>query len=90
MVLASGYEIDTESFKNYCLDTAKYYITLYPWYYMPASVHKILIQYGADFIQHALLPIGNFSKYLYYIRTSLLFYILTIRSIIRGSSGMQK
>ncbi|XP_060871340.1 uncharacterized protein LOC132945581 [Metopolophium dirhodum] len=61
MVLASGYEIDTESFKNYCLDTAKYYITLYPWYNMPASVHKILI-HGADVIQHALLPIGQLSE----------------------------
>ncbi|XP_060871765.1 uncharacterized protein LOC132945941 [Metopolophium dirhodum] len=61
MVLASDYEIDTESFKNYCLDTAKYYITLYPWYNMPASVHKILI-HGADVIQHALLPIGQLSE----------------------------
>ncbi|KAF0751334.1 Uncharacterized protein FWK35_00022448 [Aphis craccivora] len=55
---ASGYEINTEAFKNYCLYTAKYYITLYPWFYMPASVHKILI-HGADVIQHALLPIGQ-------------------------------
>lgn len=49
MVLASGYEINIEAFEEYFLDTAKYYIILYPWYFMPPSVNKILI-HGADVI----------------------------------------
>lgn len=53
MVLASDYEINIEAFKKCYLDTAKYYITLYPWYYMPSSVYKIVL-YGADIIQYAL------------------------------------
>jgi hypothetical protein len=41
------------------LDTAKWYVNLYPWYYIPASVHKILI-YSADVIRFTILPIGNY------------------------------
>jgi len=35
------------------------YVTLYPWYYVPASAHKGLI-YGTDVIRFEPLPIiGN-------------------------------
>jgi hypothetical protein len=43
------------------MDTAKLYIEHYNWYYMPASVHKILL-HGADVIKHCLLPIGELSE----------------------------
>lgn len=39
--MASGYEININAFQQYTMDTAKLYVKLYPWYYMPASVHKI-------------------------------------------------
>jgi len=59
--MASGYEININAFKQYTMDTAKLYVKLYPWYYMPASVHKILI-HGATVIESALLPIGKIYK----------------------------
>ncbi|CAI6355595.1 unnamed protein product [Macrosiphum euphorbiae] len=37
------------------------FVTLYPWYYMPSSVHKVLI-HGADVIRFAPLPIGKLSE----------------------------
>lgn len=60
-VLASGHEIDTEAFRSYAMETAEMFVKLYPWYYMPASIHKILI-HGADVINHVALPIGLMSE----------------------------
>ncbi|XP_025406345.1 uncharacterized protein LOC112680462, partial [Sipha flava] len=59
--MSSGYEINLEKFEAYTLETAELYVSLYPWYYMPASVHKILI-HGTDVIRSALLPIGQLSE----------------------------
>lgn len=59
--MSSGYAINVEAFRTYTFDTAKLYVQLYPWYYMPSSVHKILI-HGADIIQNAVLPIGMMSE----------------------------
>lgn len=55
--MASGKEIDVDAFENYGIETARLFVKLYPWYYMPSSVHKILL-HGAEVIRHALLPIG--------------------------------
>jgi hypothetical protein len=41
--------------------TARLNVDTYPWYYMPASVHKILI-HGAIIITEAMLPIGQISE----------------------------
>lgn len=60
-VLASNQRIDVEKFELYAKETAKLYINLYNWYYMPVSVHKILI-HGAEIIKDALLPIGQLSE----------------------------
>jgi len=61
-VLASGHEINTDAFKVYGVETAKLFVSLYPWYNMPASVHKILL-HGAEVIEHALLPrVGGSSR----------------------------
>ena len=57
-VISSEYEVNIEAFETYALDTAKLFIHLYPWYYMPASIHKILV-HGAEVIRYAILPIGN-------------------------------
>lgn len=41
--LAYDKEIDVDKFDKYALETAELYINLYDWYYMPASLYKILI-----------------------------------------------
>lgn len=59
--IASGEEIDPEKFDIFAKDLAKVVIEKYGWYYMPASVHKILF-HGANIIRHVLLPIGQLSE----------------------------
>lgn len=59
--MSCGFAVNVEAFRMYAMDTAKLYIQLYSWYYMPSSVHKILL-HGADIIQYAALPIGMLSE----------------------------
>lgn len=59
--MASGYKINPDKFNTYALDTAKELIKAYPWYYLPASVHKVLL-HGSDVIKHALVSIGELSE----------------------------
>lgn len=59
--IASGKKIDIIKFKTYAFETAKLYVSLYPWYYMPVSVHKLLI-HGSTIIKHAIVPIGQLSE----------------------------
>ncbi|XP_050512019.1 uncharacterized protein LOC126888052 [Diabrotica virgifera virgifera] len=59
--LSCGYAIDVRAFEEYCLETAKLYVAKYSWYYMPSSVHKILL-HGAIVIKEAILPIGQLSE----------------------------
>jgi len=59
--IASGYKININKFNTYVLDTAKELINEYQWYYLPASVHKVLI-HGSAVIQHALVSIGELSE----------------------------
>ncbi|XP_065359380.1 uncharacterized protein LOC135953409 [Calliphora vicina] len=49
--------IDTNKFHIYYMDTAKLFVDLYVWYYMPVTVHKILV-HGGKIIAEAILPIG--------------------------------
>ena len=56
-----NYEIDPVKFNEYALETADLYITLYPWYYMPKSMHQILI-HGGQVISTMLVPIGLLSE----------------------------
>lgn len=60
-VLASGQKINTSKFTDFAFQTAELYVSLYPWYYMPASVHKLLL-HGGDIIKHAIVPIGQLSE----------------------------
>lgn len=60
-MISYGYEIDIKKFENYSLQTARKFVELYPWYYMPTSVHKILI-HGSKIIESSLLPIGQMSE----------------------------
>lgn len=58
MVMASGQDINIDTFDEYGVQTVKLFVSLYPWFYMPSSVHKILI-HGVDVIRFAILPIGK-------------------------------
>jgi hypothetical protein len=53
--------VNTTAFDSYAKETAKLFVSLYAWYYMPASVHKVLI-HGSDIVSAALLPIGQLSE----------------------------
>lgn len=59
--MASGKQINVNAFDSYAKKTAVLYVELYPWYYMAATVHKILI-HGADVIRFAIVPIGQLSE----------------------------
>lgn len=60
-VLSSGYDINIEKFEKFANETRHLYLSLYSWYYMPVTVHKILI-HSAEVIKSALLPIGQLSE----------------------------
>lgn len=59
--LSSGYNINKTKFKEFALQTARQLVHEYPWYNLPASVHKVLI-HGSEVIDHALLSIGELSE----------------------------
>lgn len=59
--LSSGFKLNEQKFKIFCLETAKLYVSLYPWYYMSTTVHKILI-HGHEIVSHSPLPIGQLSE----------------------------
>lgn len=60
--ISCGKNINIPNFKNYCKETAELYIQLYPWYYMPSSIHKLLI-HGAEICQHfSFIPVGMLSE----------------------------
>jgi hypothetical protein len=60
-IISSGFEINTEEFDKYTKDTAKLFVQVYPWSYVPVNVHKVLV-HGADIISGAILPIGQLSE----------------------------
>ncbi|XP_076660390.1 uncharacterized protein LOC143363727 [Halictus rubicundus] len=60
-VVSSGHKIDISKFKEYTIETARTFVELYPWYYMPTSMHKLLI-HGPQIITSSLLPIGQMSE----------------------------
>jgi len=51
------------TFEQFCTETAEYYVQCYPWYYMPHTVHKILV-HGSSVAKFSLLPIGQLSEVL--------------------------
>lgn len=59
--LSSDYEIDSEKFAAYAHETKDLYLRNYKWYYMPASLHKIL-HHSHEIIQACLLPLGQLSE----------------------------
>ncbi|XP_076635462.1 uncharacterized protein LOC143348753 [Colletes latitarsis] len=59
--ISSGHDINLDRFKKYAVEVITRFVELYPWYYMPTSVHKIFI-HGPEIISSALLPIGQMSE----------------------------
>lgn len=59
--MSCGYSVNIAAFRNFAENTARLYVSLYKWYPMPASVHKILM-HGSQAIEIALLPIGMLSE----------------------------
>lgn len=60
-VLASGCRINLDKFGILLNNTRDLYLNLYSWYYMPSSIHKVLI-HGCAIIEFFDLPIGQLSK----------------------------
>ena len=59
--MSSGYAIDIQAFGAYCAATADLYVELYPWYPMPAAVHKVLV-HAAAVVESLAIPIGMLSE----------------------------
>lgn len=60
-IITCGQKINSDKFRHFCLDTAKLYVKKYSWYYMPCTVHKVLI-HGGSIIDAAVLPLGMLSE----------------------------
>lgn len=59
--LNSSFDINPEKYKAYALATAQLYVSKYQWYYMPLSVHKMLL-HGAEVIEELCIPVGQSSE----------------------------
>lgn len=57
IMVASGFYIDIEKYHQFGYDTAKYFVSKYPWYNMPPTLHKLF--HGPEIISTAPLPIGQ-------------------------------
>lgn len=60
-VISSGRKIDVSKYRQLLLDTRNLYLSLYKWYYMPVTVHKLLV-HSSDIIEAFELPIGQLSE----------------------------
>jgi len=60
-ILASSTKVPIQFFDKFAFETAELYVRLYPWFFMPVSVHKILL-HGGKVMQDFLLPIGQYSE----------------------------
>nr|XP_047130034.1 uncharacterized protein LOC124809977 [Hydra vulgaris] len=59
--ISCGFELDAVLFREYCTHTARFYVECYPWYYMPQSIHKMLI-HAPSVVDYMTLPIGLLSE----------------------------
>ena len=56
----SGYYLNLERYGEYAIETARKYVSLYAWYPMPQSMHKLLL-HGEAVARRMELPIGIMS-----------------------------
>ena len=59
--MSSGFDIDSQKFKEFCWQTATLYVELSPWYPMCQSLHKVLM-HGHDIIDYFTLPLSMTSE----------------------------
>jgi len=59
--LSSCHKINMLTFRKLLSDTHALYLEKYVWYYMPVTVHKILI-HGCDIINQINIPVGFLSE----------------------------
>lgn len=60
-VITCSRRIDSEKYELFARDTASKFISKYNWYYMPSTVHKVLI-HGKQIMDASILPIGMLSE----------------------------
>lgn len=60
-VISSSLPVDSKKFGEFCRPLADRYVKAYPWFYMPATLHKILI-HGEQIISRSALPMGMLSE----------------------------
>lgn len=61
IIIASGHKINIEPYEKLLQTARKKYLELYGWYYMPVTMHKLLI-HSADIISMFDLPVGALSE----------------------------
>ena len=59
--LCSGYHLEIEAYKDYCLRTAEMLVENYGWYILPPTVHKLL-EHSYAIAERLELPIGSYSE----------------------------
>ena len=57
----SNCTFDVNKFKIYCDETYNLYVNLYAWFYMPVSLHKLLV-HSSQIIANFELPIGMYTE----------------------------
>ncbi|CAF0886382.1 unnamed protein product [Brachionus calyciflorus] len=60
-VVNSSHKINLEKFKIYCDETYDLYVEKYDWYYMPVTMHRLLV-HSAQIIDKFELPIGFYTE----------------------------
>ena len=61
IVINSNLPIIEDKFKAYALETAALWVALYPWYYMPVTLHQLFF-HSWDSIRLSSLPLSFFSE----------------------------
>jgi hypothetical protein len=56
--ISCQFPLDPEKLKHYCLETASLFKTIYPWFNIPVTVHKVLF-HAATIMSHSILPLGK-------------------------------
>jgi len=59
--ITSGHKIDCDKCEKYGKETAELYARKYPWYYMPPTIHKVLM-HSSEVIRSFFIPIGQLSE----------------------------
>ena len=57
IAISSQRVINPAKYQEFCHSIFLRYVQLYPWFYLPASIHKLLI-HGADIIRTSVLTVG--------------------------------